>query len=44
MYCPKYGNENPEDARFCMHCGMDLKKYKIESIEERLKTYRKVRV
>ncbi|MDI6810693.1 MAG: zinc-ribbon domain-containing protein [archaeon] len=25
MYCPKCGKENPEEARFCMHCGVDLR-------------------
>ena len=30
MYCPKCGKENPEDARFCMHCGADLSGYKVE--------------
>jgi RNA polymerase subunit RPABC4/transcription elongation factor Spt4 len=30
MYCPKCGEENPEDARFCMHCGADLSGYKME--------------
>ena len=30
MYCPKCGKKNPEDARFCMHCGADLSEYKVE--------------
>ena len=30
MYCPKCGKENPEGARFCMHCGADLSGYKVE--------------
>ena len=30
MYCAKCGKENPEDARFCMHCGADLSGYKVE--------------
>jgi adenine-specific DNA methylase len=30
MYCPKCGKENPEDAKFCMHCGVDLREYKVE--------------
>ena len=30
MYCPKCGKENPEDAKFCMHCGADLSGYKVE--------------
>jgi tetratricopeptide (TPR) repeat protein len=30
MYCLKCGKENPEDVRFCMHCGADLSGYKIE--------------
>ena len=30
MYCPKCGKENPEGARFCMHCGADLSEYKVE--------------
>ena len=30
MYCPKCGKENPEDARFCMHCGTNLEKAKVE--------------
>ena len=30
MYCPKCGKENPEDARFCMHCGADLSRHNVE--------------
>ena len=30
MYCPKCGKENPEGARFCMHCGSDFSGYKAE--------------
>ena len=30
MYCPRCGKENPEGARFCMHCGADLREYKVE--------------
>ena len=30
MYCPKCGEENQEDAKFCMHCGADLSGYKVE--------------
>ena len=30
MYCPKCGKENPEGARFCMHCGADFSGYKVE--------------
>ena len=30
MYCQKCGKENPEDERFCMHCGADLSGYKVE--------------
>jgi hypothetical protein len=30
MYCPKCGEENPEGAKFCMHCGADLSGYKVE--------------
>jgi hypothetical protein len=30
MYCPKCGKENPEGARFCMHCGADLSECKVE--------------
>jgi len=30
MYCPKCGKENPEGARFCMHCGTNLEKAKVE--------------
>jgi len=37
MYCPKCGKENPEGARFCMHCGADLRRYRIENIEEKLR-------
>lgn len=29
-FCPKCGKENPEDARFCMHCGVYLSGYKVE--------------
>jgi hypothetical protein len=29
MYCPKCGEENPEDVKFCMHCGADLSGYKV---------------
>jgi hypothetical protein len=29
-FCPKCGKENPEGARFCMHCGADLSGYKVE--------------
>lgn len=30
QFCSKCGNENPEDARFCMHCGADLGEMKVE--------------
>jgi hypothetical protein len=30
MFCPKCGKENPEGAKFCMHCGADLSGYKVE--------------
>ena len=30
MHCPRCGKENPEDANFCMHCGADLREYKVE--------------
>jgi hypothetical protein len=30
MYCQKCGKENPEGAKFCMHCGADLSGYKVE--------------
>ena len=30
MYCPRCGKENPKGARFCMHCGADLREYKVE--------------
>lgn len=30
MYCPKCGKANPEGARFCMHCGVDLNGHKVE--------------
>ena len=28
--CSKCGNENPEDAKFCKNCGIELKSFKIE--------------
>lgn len=28
MYCPKCDEGNPERARFCMHCGADLRGYR----------------
>lgn len=28
--CPKCGNENPEDSKFCKNCGIELKSLKIE--------------
>jgi len=30
MHCPRCGKENPEGANFCMHCGADLREYKVE--------------
>ena len=30
MHCPRCGKENPEDANFCMHCGADLREYKVK--------------
>lgn len=30
MYCSKCGKENPEGARFCMHCSADLNGYRVE--------------
>lgn len=30
MYCQKCGKENPEGAKFCMHCVADLSGYKVE--------------
>lgn len=41
MYCPKCGKENPENARFCMHCGEDLQRVKIENVEEILREHLK---
>jgi tetratricopeptide (TPR) repeat protein len=29
-FCLKCGKENLEDARFCIHCGADLREYKVE--------------
>ena len=30
MHCPRCGKENPEGSNFCMHCGADLREYKVE--------------
>ena len=30
MHCPRCGKENPECSNFCMHCGADLREYKVE--------------
>jgi uncharacterized membrane protein YvbJ len=35
--CPKCGKENPEGAKFCMHCGEDLQKAEIKNMEKRLR-------
>ena len=43
MHCPRCGKENPEDANFCMHCGADLREYKVE-ISPKIEVSPKIKV
>lgn len=34
MYCPECGKHNPEDSKFCQHCGAKYDDYKAENAEQ----------
>jgi len=43
MHCPRCGKENPEGANFCMHCGADLREYKVK-ISPKIEVSPKIKV
>ncbi|MFN2455904.1 MAG: zinc-ribbon domain-containing protein [Pyrinomonadaceae bacterium] len=43
MFCPKCGNQNGEDERFCRKCGTDLQNLSLTSVERNLLPKKTVR-